>query len=670
MNVRWSVFTDADGNYSFPELAVGSYELQVEAPGFKLYSRTNIVLDANSAVRVDVPVVVGERSEIIAVSTDAARVETIDTQLGEVISGEKVTAVPLNGRSFTDLFALQPGVAPATTITSTAVQAAGAVLLAPSGDLNPGTISINGQREYANGFTVNDADVVERFTMGAAVIPDLDSIGEFRILTGNSDAEYGNYSGGRINVVTKSGTNQFHGGGFEFLRNTQLDSRNFFSPDRGVYQQNQMGGMFGGPIVKNKVFFFADYQGTRLKQGVDTGLVQVPSLAERTGDFSDAGANLNGTVSGPYLANLLTSKLGYGVAANEPYYFPGCNDPSACVFPNAVIPQRAWSTPAQKLLSYIPSPNLPGNYFSTSSDDETLRDDKGAMRVDASTRFGMLSAYYLADDYTLNNPYPALQGGANVPGFNALNLGRAQLATFGDTKTFGSRTVNDFHISFVRDVNNVGTPQGGVGTSLTSQGFVTASGAPSILPQRPSIVGIENINFSDFTIGSTVTGLTQFDNTYQVSDNFSHVIGAHTLKVGGQYMISQVNVFPDVQSNGTFAFYGQETGVDFADFLIGVPSFYKQGDAQPAYMRNRYGALYLQDSWRIKPRLTLNFGMRWDVMMPWYEKYNQIQTLVPGEQSVVYPGARTGLVFAGDPGVARSLAPTRSNDVSPRFRLP
>ena len=291
------------------------------------------------------------------------------------------------------------------------------------------------------------------------------------------------------------------------------------------------------------------------------------------------------------------------------------------------------------------------------------------MRIDASTRFGMLAAYYLADDYTLNNPYPTLQGGANVPGFNALNLGRSQLATFGDTKSFGARTVNDFHVTFLRDVNNVGTPQGTVGTSLTSQGFVTPSGTPSILPQRPSIVGVENVNFSSFIMGSTITGLIQVDNTYEVRDNFARVIGTHTLKAGGELMISQVNLAPDVQSNGTFSFFGQETGIDFADFLIGIASFYKQGDAQPAYTRNRYGALYAQDSWRIKPGLTLNYGVRWDVVMPWYEKYNQLQTLIPGEQSVVFPGAPTGLVFPGDPGVSRSLAPTRWNDVSPRFGL-
>ncbi len=455
----------------------------------------------------------------------------------------------------------------------------------------------------------------------------------------------------------------------EFLRNTQLDARNFFSPDRGVYQQNQFGGLFGGPIARNKVFFFADYQGTRLKEGVDTGLIQVPSLAERSGNFSDRADDLGGTVSGQYFANLLTSKLGYSVSPNEPYYFDGCTNGGQCVFPNGIIPKASWSTPAQKLLQYIPAPNVAGGFFSTSAYDLNLRDDKGAMRLDASTRFGMLSAYYLADDYTLNNPYPTLQGGANVPGFNALNLGRTQLATFGDTKSFGTRTVNDFHVTFLRDVNNVGTPQGTVGTSLTSQGFVTPSGAPSILPQRPSIVGVENVNFSSFIMGSTITGLIQVDNTYEVRDNFARVIGTHTLKAGGELLISQVNLAPDVQSNGTFSFFGQETGIDFADFLIGIASFYKQGDAQPAYTRNRYGALYAQDSWRIKPGLTLNYGVRWDVVMPWYEKYNQLQTLIPGEQSVVFPGAPTGLVFPGDPGVSRSLAPTRWNDISPRFGL-
>jgi Carboxypeptidase regulatory-like domain len=666
-NVRQTIVTNSAGVYSFPELEVGTYDIEVEAKSFRSYRHTNLAVDTDSKLRIDASLLLGDQRETITVAAASVHVDAVDTQLGEVIGGSRIEAVPLNGRSFTDLLALQPGVAPTTTITGNSIQAAGAAILSPSGDLNPGTLSINGQREYANGFTVNDSDVVERFTMGAAIVPNLDSIAEFRVLTGNFDAQYGNYAGGRINVITKSGSNGFHGEAFEFVRNTDFDARNFFSPERGVFQQNQVGGLFGGPIVKNKVFFYADYQATILTEGVDTGLIQVPSFANRNGNFSDTASALTGSVSGPYWANQLSGKLGYGVTAGEPYYTPGCGSSSQCVFPGAVIPQQVWSGPAQKLLQYVPTPNLPNNFFSTSAVDETLRDDKGAMRMDASTRFGMLSGYYFADNYTQSNPYPTLQGGANVPGFGALNQGRSQLATIGLTKNFGSHSVNEFHFSYVRDVNDVGTPQQTVGTTLASQGFVTPSGQPSILPQRPNIVGVENVIFSNFIIGSTITGLNQTDNTFEYRDSFSHIIGSHTLMVGGELMFSQVNAAADVQSNGTFSFFGSETGVDFADFLIGVPSFYKQGDARPFYMRNHYGSLFVQDSWRVRPRLTLNYGLRWDVIMPWYEKYNQIQTLVPGEQSVVYPGAPAGLVFPGDPGVSRALAPVRWNDFSPRL---
>ena len=362
-DIRQSVTTNAGGIYSFPDLPVGTYDIEVESNGFRTYRRAHLVVDTNSALRVDVALVLGDRTEKVTVIAAATRVETVDTQLGEVVSGTMTAAVPLNGRSFTDLLALQPGVAPATTITGNSIQAAGAAILSPSGDLNPGTISINGQREYANGFMVNDSDVVERFTMGAAIIPNLESIAEFRVLTGNFDAEYGNYSGGRINVVTKSGSDQFHGSAFDFLRNTDLDSRNFYSPARAVYQQNQVGGLFGGPIIRNKIFFYTDYQGTRLDQGVDTGLIQVPSQLNRSGNFSDLADQLTGTVSGPYWAKQLTQKLGYGVAAGEPYYTPGCSTSLQCVFPNAVIPQRAWSGPALNLLKYIPAPNVSGNYL-------------------------------------------------------------------------------------------------------------------------------------------------------------------------------------------------------------------------------------------------------------------------------------------------------------------
>ncbi len=227
----------------------------------------------NSALNIDAALQVGEASDVATVVENQLHVETTSTQMGEIITGAQMTAVPLNGRSYTDLLALQPGVAPVTSITSDTVQDVGASVLSPSGDLNPGTISINGQREFANSFIVNGSDVEEDVNMAAAIIPNLDSIAEFRILTNNFDAEYGEFSGGQINVATKSGTNAFHGDVFEFSRNTNLDARNYFSPARGAFDQNQFGGTVGGPIRKNKIFFFGDYQGTRLTQGVDSGQI-------------------------------------------------------------------------------------------------------------------------------------------------------------------------------------------------------------------------------------------------------------------------------------------------------------------------------------------------------------------------------------------------------------
>jgi hypothetical protein len=668
-NVRQMVVINDQGVYSFRSLGVGTYELQVGCAGFKPYRRTGINVNANDALIVDVALTVGEQSNTVTVKQSPVSVDTASTQLGEVITGGMVDAVPLNGRSFTDLLSLQPGVAPQTTITGTSVQAAGASTFSPSGYLNPGTVSINGQREYANGFTVNDADVVERFTMGAAVVPNLDSIAEFRVLTGNFNAEYGNYSGGRINVITKSGANQFHGSAFEFLRNTDLDAKNFFSQSRGAFQQNQFGATFDGPVIKDKIFFYTDFQGTRLKQGVDTGNIAVPSSDDRTGKLRDLAGSLTGTVNGQSWADQLSQRLGYTVRPGEAYYTAGCATTAQCVLPNAVIPQSAFSAPANYLLKYIPVANSGSHTFSTSAENLLLHDNKGSLRMDANTRWGMLSSYYFLDDYTVDNPYPTQQGGANVPGFNAMNIGRSQLLTLGDTKSFGSHSVNEVHFSFVRDVNILGAPVGGVGPTLADQGFVTSTGAQSIVANRPAYQGVVNTIFNSYTLGVDITGLNQHDNTWELRDNFSRVIGAHTVKLGGEFLYSQVNTNADVQSNGTFTFSGTETGSDFADFLLGIPSRFTQGDAQAFYMRNKYGALFGEDTWRVTRRVTLNYGLRWDVIMPWYEKYNQIQAIVPGQQSIVFPGAPTGLVFPGDAGVSRSLAPTRWTNFSPRLGI-
>ncbi len=668
--IHFQAMTDQNGSYTFPSLPVGRYDLKIDASGFMPWERNGLVVDANSAIKLDITMEMGEKLDTVTVSESAVHLETESTQMGDVVSSTRMTSVALNGRSFTDLLALQPGIVPMTTQQPESIVMAGAsVAIAPSGVLNPGNQSISGQREDANGFMVNGGDVKELMNGGTTIVPNLDSIAEFRILTNNFDAEYGNYSGGVINVVTKSGSNALHGSGFEFLRNTDLDARNFFSPDRSFYRQNQFGGTLGGPLKKNKLFFFGDYQGTRQSQGVDTGLIPVPSLADRTGNLSDIAASLTGSVGGPYLANLLSQKLGYGVTANEPYYTPGCVASTQCVFPNATIPQRAWSAPAQHLLQYIPLPNVGASTFSTASDGKILRDDKGSFRVDGSSdRWGLLTAYYFVDDYSLNNPYPTGQGGATVPGFAALNLGRSQLVNLGQTKTFGATMVNELRLSYMRSANNVGKPVGGVGPSLASQGFVTGPGTPGIVALAPSIEGIENVSFNSFVIGTPTTNLTQANNTYALIDNFSKVLGTHSIKAGVQLSFEQVNVNPNPTFNGAFTFYGSETGSDFADFLIGVASNYNQADSQTYYGRHKYAAAFVQDSWRATPSLTLNCGLRYDLMQYWSEKYNQIPTFVLGEQSKVYPTAPTSLVYPTDPGVPNTLVP-EGNRFSPRLGL-
>jgi len=566
--------TNGQGFYSFADLPIGHYNITIQKTGFKPYQRTGVTINANSALTVDAVLAVGERSDVVTVAENQLLVETTSTQMGEVITSARMTAVPLNGRSFTDLLSLQPGVAPATSITSETVQDVGATALSPSGDLNPGTISINGQREFANSFLVNGSDVEEDVNMGAAIVPNLDSIDEFRILTNNFDAEYGEFSGGQINVVTKSGTNAFHGDVFEFLRNTDLDARNYFSHTRGVFDQNQFGGTFGGPIQRNKIFFFGDYQGTRSTQGLDTNKIPVPSLAERNGNF----VNLSGIVSGAYLASLLTQELGYTVTSEEAY---------SAVFPDGVIPKSAWSVPATNLLKYIPTPNNSDGTFSTSAFNKTSRDDKGAYRLDANTRWGLMSAYYFLDDWSQNNPYPVAQGGANVPGFNALYTGRAQLLGLGNTKTLSPTAVNEFRFSYLRDANDLGKPIGGVGVSLASQGFEVGQGTPGIVPLSPKTEGVESVNLNSFTIGTNTNELKQVGNTFQWLDNFSKVIGTHTIKVGGEFHYDQVNVNAIAQFNGSFLFFSSETGSDFADFLLGVPSQYNQSQLQPFYGRNK-----------------------------------------------------------------------------------
>jgi hypothetical protein len=663
--------TQTDGNGAFEfKLDPGKYRIDIAASGFGPFTQDGIDVDPSTPIHLDVTLEVESHRESVEVIADGAQLDLSSTEVGEGMAQEKLVAVPLNGRSFTDLLGLQAGVIPQSSKQSNAVVMSGCTTTPPSGDLNPGDVSVSGQRETANGFVVNGSSVEEDFNNIASVVPNLDSIAEFRVLTSNFDAEYGNFSGGQVLVTTKTGTNDLHGSAFEFFRNTNFDATNYLASERAAYDRNQFGGTLGGHILRDRLFFFGDYQGTQMTQGVETGQIAVPSLANRAGDLSDEASQLTGKVSGDYLATLLSQHLGRTITTGEPYYTTTCTESNAtCVFPSGVIPNATWSAPAKALLQYIPSPNIGSNVFSTSRENQTLTDDKAALRLDLTTKSGNYSAYYFRDGYQLNNPYPTSQGGANVPGFSAISRGRAQLANLGWTKAVGASLVNELHFSYMRNANKIGQPVGGVGPSLASQGFVEGAGTLGIVPLNPAVEGIENVAFNDFTIGVDVTGERQVNNTYQATESLSKVIGRHTFKVGANWHIDQVNINSNSINNGSFVFQGSETGLDFADYLIGVASTYEQGDASGFYIRNRYTGLFAQDTWQARSNLTLNYGVRWDMLPPWHEKYNQLQTFVLDQQSEVYPGAPRGMVFPGDRGVPSTLSPTNWANFSPRFGI-
>jgi hypothetical protein len=644
--------TNAQGEFLVRAPGPGSYQIEIVAEGFALLAvKADLSQSQPSADNLDLTLVVAEHTETVEVTADTLAAETASTQLGETLDTKKMESVPLNGRSFTDLMAVQPGIVPVSTAQPGSVIMTGVASTPPSGNANPGNLSISGQREASNGFRVNGSDAEEDVNMGTSIVPNLDSIDSFRVLTSNFDAEYGNSSGGQVLVITKSGTADVHGSAFEFLRNTSLDARNYFSLDRAAYRQNQFGGTVGGTPFHKSIAVFADYQGTRLTEGIDTGEIAVPSTTERGGDFSQNP--LTGSVNGNAWAAQLSTLLGQTVTAGEPY---------STVFPTGQIPSSIWSAPAKYLFASVPKPNVGAALFATAKETETLQDDKGALRLDWTHGKGTLTGYYFLDGYSLDNPYPTGTGGASVPGFDATSNGFAQLASLSHTITFGQSALNEFHLSFMRNANSVGQPKGGVGPSLTTQGF------SNIVALKPSTEGIENVAFNDFTLGVDTTAIVQAENIYEVSDAFSRIVGKHGFKAGGEIHGNQINTHPDVIFNGSFAFNGSETGLDFADFLLGVPSSYTQGQAHSFYNRNLYMAAFAQDSWKASSHLTVNYGVRLDRIRPWSEKFNQLQTLIKGEQSQVFTGAPQGLVFPGDPGVPRSLAPAR-NDLSPRLGI-
>ena len=672
-NLRQEATSTPDGSYRILALPVGNYKLTATAPGFAPFTATDIDLKVNDQLRLDVTLQVGAVQEQVSVSANAVQVEAESTQLGDVIDSKKMLSLPLNGRSYLDLLGLQAGVVP---VTSGSMQQDRPV----SGYItSPGNLSVNGQRETSNAFLVNGGDVSEGRNLGAGLVPNLDSIEEFRLITNSFDAEYGKFSGSVMNAITKSGTNRIHGDVFEFMRNDKFDSRNYFDPVKAELRRNQFGYAVGGPLWKNHIFWFTDYQGTREVSGKGTGIVQLPTDAQRQGIFgTDAFLDAKGTplaVKGPYWAQVLTDRLGYAVSDTESYAFATntggtctSTDPiSGCVFPGGVIPTRAFAKPAIGILPYIPLPNLdPANgLYSDASQRNRVRDDKAGQRIDfINQKTGNWSFYYHYDDSTVLDPFSQ---NSSVPGFASITPSRAQQFVMSNSKTFGPNAVNQLRVSFFRTATVTNKPASSF-SKLSDLGFVTGVGTLGINPSGPASFPqfVPPIYFNNFSIGVNTLTTFQPNNTWHFSEGVSKVVGLHTLKMGGEFRYLQINERNTCAPNGDFTFDGSETGSDFADFLLGAPVGFNQCSQQFLDSRTRYGGAYAQDTYKVKPNVTVNLGLRWEVSMPWYDTQGKIETIVPGLQSTQFPTAPPSWVVPGDPGIPSTLAPTRYNNFAPR----
>ncbi len=662
--VELNVQTDSAGFYKFPSLPVGVYDVDFQKSGFQKFEQTKIVIDIDTAQRVDATLSVGSTSEQVTVVSTEAQVDTENAQLGDVISGESMAEMPISDRSYTDLLALQPGAVAISVSQYSTIQ--------PDFTGNNGLISIGGAQDVHSGFLVNGANTVDGLGEGTYLLPVMDSIAEFRIVTNNAGAEYGGYGGAVANVVTKSGTNQFHGDAFEYLSETDLNAADYFTHTNSPYQQSIFGGTAGGPILRNKLFFFADYQGTR-ESSNNQILGQAPTAAEKTGDLSDQASRLTGSVNGSYFAEVLNQRLGLPagtITSGEPYYTSDCTSTTQCVFPGAVIPTAAWSPVSANALTLFPSSNttlINGQpAFTAAAAQNTQTDNKGGFRGDINTRFGAVSGYYHYDPWSLYNP-PGY--GPTVPGFPNLESGKAQLWVATLRTTFGSTAVNAFTASYTRNLNVQGLTSSG-GKDLASLGFDTNPADGGIVQLAPAqyqnwpAISVSNLG----SVGAPLSIVSQANNTYGGTDDFTKIVGTHSLQFGAQYHWDQVDLtHPNNGSNGSFNFNGTETGSGLADLLIGAPTSWAQGAPAGLNLRNFYAGIYAEDSWRALKNLTLNYGVRWEVDPFWREEHNLNPVVLPGLQSTTFPTAPLGYVFPGDAGVPEHLSFINWHDFGPRL---
>jgi len=721
------------GDYVFPDLPVGTYSLSFDLTGFKKAVRRSIALDINQVITLNMTMQLGQQQEVVDVTSEAPLVDTSSTQLGAVVNNRSVNELPLNARDTYQFLQLQPGV-------QSQLGSSGGTFY---GSDNAGSVSVNGGRDRANNFSVNGGDANDQFVNLPTIQPTPDAIEEFRVISNTFDAEYGRNSGAVVNVVTKSGTNQWHGNVYEYFRNTVLNAQGFFNTVKPQENQNQFGGTFGGPIKKDRTFFFTSYEGRRVRQGVSGQTVIVPTPQERTGDFSangafggsiPAGTPSNPTV--PFLAQALDGRPGCVAAlgipsvesltvtdnVNQVDYIPWSG-----VFPNSVIPSACQDPVAQDLLRFVPlanrSNNILGAYYQAvpvSSD----RQDQATLRFDhhINDHQNFSFYYYFTDDTNFQPFYNFQASGANVPGFGANVASRYQQFNPSHTWTISNSLVNEFRFTYMREgqltfqhPQVTGPVQSSCSSSAaqavcfngTSDSSAVNALITSQLGSDPTKAGITNglpssrtgVPFvgvaGGFAIGNGWEGeLPQVGNSFMWSDNLTWVKGNHTTKFGADVRRSRFDQTLYFETSGNFTFNSSTSNAvlsadNYPGYLLGLADTYAQGSAQRENVRSTGVYLFAQDSWKIRPSLTLNYGFRWELDTPLADALHHVQTFRPGQNSTVYPctltpaeqtnfGASTclgagvqptGLVVPGDKGVAVGLTQTYYKAFAPRLGL-
>ena len=667
-----TVVSDASGQYSMLALPPGRYRLTASVPSFQQGVIDNIDLNVNDALHFDFALRVGNVSESVSVDANALQVQTVATSTGTTIESPQILAMPLNGRSYLDLLTLQAGVSPVNTNGGYNDRGPASGLYSSSGN-----VSTDGQPEYANAFLVNGAEVNETRNMGAGLIPNADSIAEFRLLTNSFSAEYGKFTGSVMNTVTKSGTNRFHGTLFEFYRNQGLDATSYFDTTKAELKQHQFGGVVGGPIVKDRLFFFTDVQQTRRVAGASTGVLDVLSADERNGIFPDS--LLGNAVQGDAWAATLSARGGVPVVAGVTTYNQLGTPVTTTDSTGASVPGHdlsAFIDPVTALtVSQIPAANIGVNQYSDSSHGGSLVDTNLAQRIDFVNHMtGDWSFYYHYDDATAVQPVyqQAYMGITNVPGYPATVPSRNQLFSMSNTKTFGNSAVNVVRLQFFRTAVRTAQPAAsstisgydvyGFNTDPTTGGLIN-TGTPAYPSSLPMLL------FNSFAVGNNWLNLYQPNSTYGIGDTFSKTIGTHSFSFGGDYRYYQLNARNECGPNGYFQFTGNETGSDVSDYYVGAPTAFVQCSVQLLDNRTRYGALFAADNLKVTHNLTLNLGLRWDVARPWSDNFGRLTTPVPGVQSTKFPDSPAGNLVPGDPGVPSTISPTQYNNFGPRIGI-